>query len=635
MNEQLKIIISAEVNKLKKSVDDAKSKVGSFKEEVAKASKNVDENFKNMGTSIANGAKAFATGLAVTGGALLALGASTQEYRNEQAKLTTAFETAGSSAEQAKTTYNDLFRVMGDSGAATEAAQSLSRLTTEEQALSEWTTICQGIYATFGDGMPIETLAEAAAETAAVGTITGDLSRALVEAGIDEDAFNEKLKACNDEAEREKLIRDTLNGVYSDAAAKYEENNEQVLKQNEAQGKLQDTLATLGEAVAPIITAFTNLANDALAVVVPYIQQLAETYGPALSDALSVVSDTLSTIFGYLVDNWDIVLTVAGVIAGIAAAIGLYNAVAAVKAAMAALEVTTVWGLVTAYAAQAAAMIVAIAPYLLIVAAIAAVIAIIVLCVKHWDKIKEAVAKAWDWIKQKTQQAVESVVGWFVRMKQQIELKIFMIKQAVSDKFNEIKQGISDKMQAAKDSVVEIFTNIKTSITDKINGAKTAVLNTFDNLKNGIKTKLETAKSTVKNIIDAIKGFFSFKFSWPKIPMPHFGISPSGWKVGDLLKGSIPKLSINWYAEGGVFDKPTLFSGNGVLSGLGEAGAEAVVPLENNLGWLDKLAGMLQERMGGTTPIVLEVDGRVFAQTAINTINQQTRQTGKLALNLV
>ena len=204
MNEQLKIIISAEISKLKENVDKAKSHVGSFKEEVEKASKNVDENFKKIGTGIVNGAKAAAVGLAAAGTALLALGASTQEYRNEQAKLTTAFETAGSSAEQAKTTYNDLFRVLGDSGQATEAASHLAKLTTEEKALSEWTTICQGVYATFGDSLPIEGLTEAANETAKVGTLTGSLADALNWAGISEDDFNKKLEKCNSEAEREK-----------------------------------------------------------------------------------------------------------------------------------------------------------------------------------------------------------------------------------------------------------------------------------------------------------------------------------------------------------------------------------------------------------------------------------------------
>ena len=117
--------------------------------------------------------------------------------------------------------------------------------------------------------------------------------------------------------------------------------------------------------------------------------------------------------------------------------------------------------------------------------------------------------------------------------------------------------------------------------------------------------------------------------------MPKFSITPTGWKVGDLLKGSIPKLSISWNKFGGVFDKPTLFNYGGSLQGIGEDGAEAVVPLEKNTQWLTKIADMLGDRMGGNTPIVLTVDGKVFAQTAINTINAQTRQQGRLALNIV
>lgn len=587
MNEQLKIIISAEIDKLKQNVDKAKSQVSSFKDQVKEASKNVDENFKNMGASMASGAKAAAVGLAAAGTALLALGASTQEYRNEQAKLTTAFEAAGSTAEQAKETYNDMFRVLGDSGQATEAASHLAKLTTEEKALAEWGTICTGVYATFGDSLPIEGLTEAANETAKTGVVTGSLADALNWAGISEDAFNEKLAATNSEAEREQLIRETLNGLYSDAAAKYEENNAQVLAQNEAQAQLQATMASLGEAVAPVITAFTSFANDALAVVVPYVQQLADTYLPALQELLNNVATALQTAFTWAVQHKELLAAIAVAIGIVTTAIGAYLAVKAVKDLMEAKEAVTVWALVKAYAAKAAAMLVAIAPYVAIVAAIAAVIAIIVLCVKHWDKIKETVKNVWASIVSATQSAVSNAKAAF--------------------------DGFISKISSVVSSVKEKFSAIVSTIKDKMNAAK----------------------NTVKSIIDAIKGFFSFKFSWPKIPMPHFGISPSGWKVGDLLKGSIPKLSINWYAQGGVFDKPTLFSANGVLSGLGEAGAEAVVPLENNLGWLDKLASMLQERMGGNQPIVLEVDGRVFAQTAISTINQQTRQTGKLALNLV
>ncbi|MBQ8763144.1 MAG: hypothetical protein IJZ07_03485 [Clostridia bacterium] len=101
----------------------------------------------------------------------------------------------------------------------------MAQLTTNEQELSQWTNICQGVYATFGASLPIEGLTEAANETAKVGQVTGGLADALNWAGISEDAFNEKLAACNTEAEREELIRETLNGIYSEAAANYEKNN--------------------------------------------------------------------------------------------------------------------------------------------------------------------------------------------------------------------------------------------------------------------------------------------------------------------------------------------------------------------------------------------------------------------------
>ena len=128
--------------------------------------------------------------------------------------------------------------------------------------------------------------------------------------------------------------------------------------------------------------------------------------------------------------------------------------------------------------------------------------------------------------------------------------------------------------------------------------------------------------------------FFNFKIEFPKIKLPHFSIKPAGWKIGDLLEGSIPKLGIDWYAKGGVFEKPTAFGMNGgnMMVG-GEAGAEAIVPLEKNTEWLDKIADKLAAKQGAT-PIVLNVDGKTFAQTSISSINQLTKQTGKLGLKL-
>lgn len=652
MNEQLKIIISAEIDKLKKGVDDAQKHMKSFKDQVKDASKDVDSNIKSMGEGIKSGLKVVGTTIAAAGTALLALGASTAEYRNEQAKLVTAFETAGASAQTATDTYNGLVRVLGDSGQATEAAAHLAKLSTEEKALSEWTNICQGVYATFGDSLPIEGLTEAANETAKVGQVTGGLADALNWAGISEDAFNEKLAACNTEAEREKLIRETLNGVYSEAAANYEKNNSAVLKQNEAQEKLRATTAQLGEAVAPVVAAFTSFASDALAVVVPYIQQFAEEYGPQLEEVLNNVATALENAFTWASQHKELLMVIGAIIATVTAAIVAYNVVAAVKAAMAVAEVTSVWALVSAYAAQAVAVMAALAPYILIAAAIAAVIAVIVLCVKHWDTIKAKVIEVAQAMWEKIKEAIDKITQFFEDLRAKVQAKVEEIKTKIVEKFNEIKTNITNAVQGAKEAAVNKFQEIKQGIQEKVQSAKESVVNKFEEIKSGIKSKIDsvkssvtttfnavkdaimkpvnTAKDKVKEAIDKIKGFFNFSWSLPKLKMPHISITGK-FSLSPL---SVPKFSISWNKLGGVFDKPTLMNYAGTLQGIGEDGAEAVVPLEKNTQWLDRLADRLTAKQNGI-PIILQVDGKTFAQVSIDSINALTKQRGTLGLNLV
>ena len=665
MNEQLKIIISAEIDKLKQNVDTAKKQVKSFKDQVADAKKNVDADFKAAGQSIKTGLTIGAGAIAAAGAALLSLSSSTEEYRNNQAKLTTAFEAAGSSAETAKETYNDLYRVLGDGGQATEAANHLAKLTTNEKELEQWTTICQGVYATFGDSLPIEGLTEASNETAKVGQVTGSLADALNWAGISEDDFNKKLEKTRTESEREKLIRETLNGIYEDAANKYEKNNAAVLEHNEAQAQLDSTLATLGETMAPINTALTNLANDVLTILTPYIQDFAENYLPVIQEVLGEIGDKLKTALDWLKQHQTLLAVMAGIITGIVAAIGLYNAVAAIKAAMDAAQVVSLTGLIAVHMAHAAAVMASIGPYLLIVAAIAAVIAIIVLCVKHWDKIKakikEVADKAKQWIedmkekvKAKITEMVEKVKAKIEEMKEKMKEKIQAAKQAVVDKFTQIKEGITNRIQAAKQAVVDKFTEIKTNMSNKVAEAKAAVVGKFTEIKTGITSRIqeakdrvstifskvkdaitkpvETAKEKVKALIDKIRGFFNFSWSLPKLKMPHFSVSGKF----SLNPPSIPKFSVSWYKLGGVFDKTTLFPyGNGSIGGLGEDGAEAIVPLEKNTKWLDIIAEKLSSKQGGNRPIVLQVDGKTFAEISVDSINDLTRLRGSLPLKLM
>ena len=122
---------------------------------------------------------------------------------------------------------------------------------------------------------------------------------------------------------------------------------------------------------------------------------------------------------------------------------------------------------------------------------------------------------------------------------------------------------------------------IKGKFNDFKDAVKT-VQNAFGKIKDAIVDKLEDARAKVKGVIDKIKGFFPLSigkiFSNFKIPK----ISVSGGKApfGIAGKGSLPSFNVKWNAEGAVFDKPTIFSTRQGLQGVGEAGKEAVAPID-------------------------------------------------------
>ena len=155
------------------------------------------------------------------------------------------------------------------------------------------------------------------------------------------------------------------------------------------------------------------------------------------------------------------------------------------------------------------------------------------------------------------------------------------LKNNIQNIFNGIKNTIVNPVTSAKDKVVGVIWQLKTHCSDVFNGIKSIASVAWNGIKNAITNPMTTAKNFVKGIIDTIKSFFHFKISWPHIPLPHFNITPSGWNIGDLLKGKIPSLGIKWYAKAMnnpmVLDNPTIFGmNNGSMLGAGEAGAEVV-----------------------------------------------------------
>ena len=200
-----------------------------------------------------------------------------------------------------------------------------------------------------------------------------------------------------------------------------------------------------------------------------------------------------------------------------------------------------------------------------------------------WEAIKGVASTIWEGIKSVISNAIEgakSVIGNTVEG----------IKGVCSNAWEGIKGVASASWEGIKNHISLAIDGAKTAVTNGINliGEKMGVpdlagkvATAWENIKSSITDKIESAKDTVKNIIDKIKGFFDFEFKWPDIPTPHFGITPKGWKIGDLLEGSIPKLSIDWYAkamdQAAGLDEPTIFgASNGSLLAGGEAGREVV-----------------------------------------------------------
>lgn len=298
----------------------------------------------------------------------------TNEFQEDMGKLSVAAQQNNVATDAANGAYRDMVGILGETDQSVEAVNHLFALCGENtQALSDWTNIASGVYATFGDSLPLEGLTEAANETAKVGQVTGPLadainwaSQAAVQQGValsgnqaaidaynsaladgatQEDAFNAALAACNTEQERAQLITDTLNGVYAEAGAQYQQTNADVIAYRQSQSDLTAAMSSLGQAFMPIVTGLTNVATMLLSGVQPAVQWFV-TNLPIIAPILAGIATTIGLLAVVL--NASTIATTAQTVAtnAAAAAQGLLNAV--MSANPIALIVVLIAGLVVA-----------------------------------------------------------------------------------------------------------------------------------------------------------------------------------------------------------------------------------------------------------------------------------------------
>lgn len=282
---------SKTVKTVSTAFDTTKKKLESFGGAVSKVAKTVSKPWVTLGKGLGTLSKGITAGIGAIGAAAGAgiaalnnLAESTQEYRAAQGKLNTAFEAAGMSTETAQQAYSDFYGILGDTDTATEASQLLAKLAQSEEDVATWTNIAAGVSGTFGDSLPIESLIEAANETAKVGTVTGTLADALNWAGISEEEFNKQLEACGSESERNQLIMETLSGTYDEAAEAFYRNNEEIVKARDNQDRLNQVMANVGG-------AFESAKNIVLSSFMPTIEAAGNTVTGFITRLTSAFSE--------------------------------------------------------------------------------------------------------------------------------------------------------------------------------------------------------------------------------------------------------------------------------------------------------------------------------------------------------
>lgn len=247
----------------------------------------------------------------------------------------------------------------------------------------------------------------------------------------------------------------------------------------------------------------------------------------------------------------------------------------------------------------------------------------------RWNESKDALAEANTWLGEKFQSgrdkvnsAFEKVGSWF------------------GDRWNDIKDGVKEadtwfgeKFESAKEKAQNPFQKIGSWFGDRWKDMQDALKEIPNWFKNLFNDAMDNAKSAVQSGVDALKSIFDFEWHLPKLELPHINIT-GGFS---LNPPSFPSFDISWYARGGVFNSPSII-------GVGEAGQEAVMPLERNTGWISILAQKLAERMptnnvptGYSLPagdIVIQIAGHEFGRVAIQEINKEHERAGQTLLKI-
>lgn len=510
--------------KLKREIIATENQIKELEDEAEKSG----EGFTMLKGAVANFAGNIASDFVNSIGAAAE---ESREFRTEMALLEAAGTAHGYSTEQTSEAYKYLYSVLGDETAARTALNNAQALGMSQNDLMGLLQSGIGAWGKYGDSIPIDGLMEAINETSKVGQITGVLADALNWAGINEDTFNEKLKGCSSEQERQKLIAEALNGEYAGLADSYMKNNEELVKFNESTLKQNEATARIGEKLQPIQDKLTEIKTNCL---------------DKIADAFIFIEEH-STIFTVLL----------GLIGALAVGIGAYNAVQTVKNI---LDATQNSNLLAATAAQLglnAAMLAS--PITWLVALIVGLVATFVILWNKCDAFRNFWISAWDAIKDGFKKAKDFIVNGFNFIIGMV--KNFNIHEIGKNLIEGLWNGIGDKVEWLKGKVMGVVNKIKSWFTGK-DGFDTHSPSKWsegvtENVMEGGAigfSKVRKVLNAVKSSVGKIKDTFSSEMSGGRLNVLSNSAENSR-RAGNGKAKIYPNVTNNYYGYKGTISE--------------------------------------------------------------------------------
>lgn len=549
-------------------LSDTSRQVEGSKTAIGKLGQAIEDNadkISSAGSKVSNAGMALSGGIVGAASALTGLAASQEESIQQSAQLETAWVSAGGTAEQASASYDMFYRLLGESDTSTEAAQNLARLTTNEQELKQWTDIAAGAYATFGDALPLENLAEAAQETAHTGTVTGGLADALnwstasaeqwsaalsghsaaqqafndaiADGQTKEDAFNAALAACGSEQERSQLITETLTGLYGEAGRQYQETNKDLLASRDAQNEMNKSMQELGEAAMPVKTAVTEIGTSLLNQLAPALETVTGWYKSLSPEQQTLVNNLAlgAVAFGGVTTAIGKTMEAAsGVGSAFKTAGELFGGAKKVMGDTSFLSkigtgfsniVTKAGGLGTMLTGTLSSGwtgftgLIAAHPIGLGVAAVAAAVGGLTWFFTQTETGKQMWSDFTGWISEKWQGVQDFFAGvpeFWGGIWEQVSTGVSdfctgvgekweQLKQGASDAWENVKNTISEKANAAKDAAGNAWENLKTGASNAWENLKTNTASAFQNIAQNVQNDMNTAKTVGSSAAGALQ----------------------------------------------------------------------------------------------------------------------------------